>query len=110
MSTITLTTRCTCLPHRYKYVAGIRPGPLTETSPTLWDSVLIAPTLHLTGLSSLNCSFLSPRGLISLEYKTNPATGRIFLEVYLPPGVPGTLRLPGRVLPLMGGERMGVEV
>ena len=115
-----------CSPHiykkikmnRYKYVAGIRPtgmgGAGELASSTLWDSVEIAPALGLEGLPWLNCSFLSPNGLVSLSYTTDDR-GKVSLEALVPPGVKGVLTLPGKGgvqtrMPLKGGVALRAEV
>jgi hypothetical protein len=95
----------------FTYVAGIQGtgGAAAGRSGCLWDSVRLAPAWGLPGLSWLNVSFDSPRGLISVAFEPVPAGAEdgaeLQLTVQLPPGVQGELLLPrsGARVPLVGG-------
>ena len=87
-------------------------GGSSDGGETLWDAVELAPAL-LPGLTWLNCSFQSPRGLIAVSYSAAPggSGGALRLSATVPPGVRGVLVLPrsARRLALRGGEVLQVE-
>ena len=111
----------------YRYVAGIqysRPqlqlgGSRARASAssklqlqrTLGAEVIISPH-PLPGLDWVNASFTAPEGVIAVYWR-RVGGGAIDLEVELPPGVRGSLVMPGGMAqPLSSGvqmRRMGLE-